>query len=499
MAGSRRDGRKRPPPSRSAAWLPVGVVLVVLAAAFASFEYDLAVELGWAEPGTASPASIEPPEGLDLPELSDPDAVAAPAGASGTVSAAKVRSAISKYTTASAFGPRRTLAIGGVDGTVHYESRHAETIPASTMKILTGAAALEALGSARTFDTTVRVGASADEIVLVGGGDPYLMRKAEKDAYPAQADLVTLAARTAASLKEAGTTTVKLGFDDSLFSGPRVSEDWPADYVTDAVVSPISALFIDQGAKEGGWGFETDPAKAAADAFKQELGKRGITVTGGARRTVAPSSTEVAPADEDVDSTQALTPGSELAVVHSAPVWQIVERVLAISDNEGAELLAHHVAIELGAEPSFEGGAIAVETTLQQLGVDITGDTILDASGLSRGNVLTASTLLDVLSVAASPEHPELRPVITGLPVAGFTGSLANRYAEAPQAGAGRVRAKTGTLTGVHGLAGVTTDLDGNVFTFVFVADRVKVEKTLDARAALVDLTAALASCHCSS
>src|SRR3546814_6318901 len=198
---------------------------------------------------------------------------------------------------------------------------------------------------------------------------------------------------------------------------------------------------------------------------------------------LAPPSTEVAPADEEAESAEeapdGLTPGTELAAVHSAPVWQIVERVLAISDNEGAELLAHHVAIELGAEPSFEGAAIAVETTLQQLGVDLTGDTILDASGLARGNVLTASTLLDVLSVAASPEHPDLRPVITGLPVAGFTGSLANRYAEAPQAGAGRVRAKTGTLTGVHGLAGVTTDLDGNVFTFVFVADRVKLEKTL--------------------
>src|SRR3546814_12062709 len=79
VAGSRRDGRKRPPPSRSAAWLPGGVVLLVLAAAFASFEYDLAVELGWAEPGTASPASLEPPAGLALPQLSTPHAAPAPA------------------------------------------------------------------------------------------------------------------------------------------------------------------------------------------------------------------------------------------------------------------------------------------------------------------------------------------------------------------------------------------------------------------------------------
>src|SRR3546814_17462435 len=110
VAGSRRDGRKRPPPSRSAAWLPGGVVLLVLAAAFASFEYDLAVELGWAEPGTASPASIEPPAGLDLPELSTPDAVAAAAGGNGPVSAAKVRRLLPKYTPAPPFRPPPTPA-----------------------------------------------------------------------------------------------------------------------------------------------------------------------------------------------------------------------------------------------------------------------------------------------------------------------------------------------------------------------------------------------------
>src|SRR3546814_11506210 len=121
VAVARGDGRQPPPPGRSAAWRPGGVVLLVLAAAFASFEYDLAVELGWAEPGTASPASIEPPAGLDLPELSTPDAVAAAAGGNGAVSAAKVRSTISKYTTASAFGPRRTRAIGGVDGKTYYK------------------------------------------------------------------------------------------------------------------------------------------------------------------------------------------------------------------------------------------------------------------------------------------------------------------------------------------------------------------------------------------
>ncbi len=86
---------------------------------------------------------------------------------------------------------------------------------------------------------------------------------------------------------------------------------------------------------------------------------------------------------------------------------------------------------------------------------------------------------------------------MTGLPVAGFTGSLAYRFDKGPDAGRGRVRAKTGTLSGVHGLAGVTTDLDGNVLMFVLLADRVRLEDTLDARSTLDQMAAALGACHC--
>ncbi len=78
-----------------------------------------------------------------------------------------------------------------------------------------------------------------------------------------------------------------------------------------------------------------------------------------------------------------------------------------------------------------------------------------------------------------------------GLPVAGFTGSLETRFEDAAPQGRGRVRAKTGTLTGVSALAGVATDLDGNPMVFVLMADRVALEDTLDAREALDALAAA--------
>jgi D-alanyl-D-alanine carboxypeptidase/D-alanyl-D-alanine-endopeptidase (penicillin-binding protein 4) len=88
------------------------------------------------------------------------------------------------------------------------------------------------------------------------------------------------------------------------------------------------------------------------------------------------------------------------------------------------------------------------------------------------------------------------------MPVAGFTGSLAYRFADgvAGEGDArGVVRAKTGTLTGVHALAGVVTDRDGNTMAFVIAADRVRLLDNLDARVAVDDLAADLAACRCSA
>ncbi|MEW5629237.1 D-alanyl-D-alanine carboxypeptidase, partial [Streptomyces hydrogenans] len=76
-----------------------------------------------------------------------------------------------------------------------------------------------------------------------------------------------------------------------------------------------------------------------------------------------------------------------------------------------------------------------------------------------------------LLTRAADPAHPELRPLLTGLPVGGFTGTLAGRYGQAP-AGAGLVRAKTGTLTGVNTLAGTVVTTDGRLLAFAFLAGR---------------------------
>ncbi|MDQ4085650.1 MAG: D-alanyl-D-alanine carboxypeptidase/D-alanyl-D-alanine-endopeptidase, partial [Actinomycetota bacterium] len=183
------------------------------------------------------------------------------------------------------------------------------------------------------------------------------------------------------------------------------------------------------------------------------------------------------------------------ARVQSPTLAQIVAYVIESSDNEGAEVLLRHAGLAAGRRGSFDGGAAAVRATLGRLGADMSGVRIFDGSGLSRDNRVTLDALVDTLQVAASPAQADLRPVVSGLPVAGFNGSLAYRFVTFGEDGRGLVRAKTGTLSGVNALVGVTVDRDGTPLAFAAVADRVRLIDTLDARAALDVLTARIASC----
>jgi D-alanyl-D-alanine carboxypeptidase/D-alanyl-D-alanine-endopeptidase (penicillin-binding protein 4) len=363
-------------------------------------------------------------------------------------------------------------------GRVVYRHGAGAVMPASTMKLLTTTAALETLGPTTRFRTSVR--ATGDRIVLVGGGDPFLMsdRRAAKGLYPVRADLDTLATRTATALAQQGLAVVHLSYDASLFTGPQVNPAWPASYLPDDVVPRISALWVDE-AKGPDRRYVADPARAAATVFAAALARHGIGVSG----PVVPG--------------RSASGATELAAVQSAQLGQIVERTLAVSDNKAAEVIGRQVGLAVGQNASFAGGARAVVQVLQGLGVDTSGAQVYDGSGLSRRDRLTPQTLLDVLQTVAAAGHPDLRDVITGLPVAGFTGSLQWRFDDAPAAARGRVRAKTGTLTGVHGLAGIITDAQGDRMAFVAIADRVAVPNTLSARHTLDLIAGALAACPC--
>jgi D-alanyl-D-alanine carboxypeptidase/D-alanyl-D-alanine-endopeptidase (penicillin-binding protein 4) len=481
------DSAATSPPRRDGRWLrrtTTALVVALLATAAVAIPTDLGERLGVAAPPppdpVTEPAEVPPPPGLTLPLPPAARPVAAPSGAERPAARA-VRGSLQRLVTAPRLGRRVAVQVAGVRGGPVYRFGVTVVTPASTMKLLTAQAALQALGPDHRFATTV-MGRGA-RLVLVGGGDPLLARAPAPEGfadYPERADLTTLARRTAGRLRREGRASVRLAYDASLFAGPSVNPHWEPDYVPDDVVSPISALWVDEGRAVTGLADRSaNPPAAAAAAFAAALRGQGIVVRG----PVAPGTAGPA--------------ASELARVESAPVAQVVQHVLEISDNEGAEVLARHVALAQARPASFSGAARAVTDVLASLDVDLDGAVILDGSGLSRGNRLPVDTLLDVLAVGSAPGHPEVRATVTGLPVAGFTGSLAYRFETGSPAGLGSVRAKTGTLTGVHGLAGVVTSRDGLVMRFVAIADRVREPQTQFTRDRLDQIASALAACTC--
>ncbi len=174
--------------------------------------------------------------------------------------------------------------------------------------------------------------------------------------------------------------------------------------------------------------------------------------------------------------------------------------MLSTSDNDLAEALAHLVAHASGQPADFPGGVTAVIAAVQALGLPTDRLRLYDGSGLSVQTRVEPVVLGRVLVLAASAEHPQLRPILTGLAVAGFTGTLEPPRFDAPgtSPAAGLVRAKTGTLTGVSAMAGSVEDAAGRMLVFVFVADHVPAGGALPARAALDRLATAVAGCGCS-
>ncbi len=467
---ARTDPRRRRSRRRVLAWVAGVLVLALAGGGVAAYETGRLDQ--WL--GNDVAPIVAPVPGFTAPAAPTPRPVARPAQ-SGRPSAVAVRRGLAAALVDPHLADLRAV-VAPLHGRPVLDLGHGSSTPASTLKLLTSAAALEALGPDHTFATRV-VKDGRKRIVLVGGGDPFLASKQPADG-PARHDasLQTLARLTARELRARGDRSVRLAYDASLFTGPRVDPHWPKTYIPD-VVTPITALWADQGSDPDGEGRVPDPPATAAQLFATYLEKEGVKVEPKIVPTKAPGGTR------------------EIARVTSRPVSDIVERVLQVSDNEGAEVLAHQVGLAVEGDGSFDGGVRGVTKVLSGLGIDLRDARIQDGSGLSRHDRLDADTLVQVLQLASSPDHPELRSVITGLPVAAYDGSLGYRFDDSP--GRGLVRAKTGTLTGTSALAGITTDARGRVLVFALVSNHVKYAETLDTRAALDRLASALATCRC--
>jgi D-alanyl-D-alanine carboxypeptidase/D-alanyl-D-alanine-endopeptidase (penicillin-binding protein 4) len=408
--------------------------------------------------------------------------------------AAMLGAALPSVTTGAGVGIE--VADAGTGQVLYSANAGTPATPASTTKVVTAVAALAALGPDTRFTTTVRqVG---DTAVLVGGGDPTLaVNEYPSSDYPRPATLAQLAAGTARALKAQGNHSVRLGYDTALFSGPGMAQGWPDSDISTGNVTPIVALAADQGRLTPGGALEdeddavnfrprtTDPVGMAVAAFAALLAHDGITVTGTPAETAAPASAPV------------------LASVSSPPLVAVAGQMLRESNNVIAENLARHVAIALGMPATFSGAAGADMAELRRLGITAP-ISLVDGSGLSPEDAIAPQTLIRVLSLAAST--PKLRGAITGLPVAGFSGTLSAGNSVFGGIGGigggtarGVVRAKTGNLATVASLAGLAYDRSGDLLLFAIMAPRVPSADQLQQAADALDAAAAgLATCGCS-
>ena len=427
---------------------------------------------------TLPPGAFERPTAPRTPEPEPPGAppaVLAPATVGAPSKAKSVAAKVNGVKRAGMTGTFSGSVLDGGTGKVLYAKNATKGyIPASTMKVLTATAGLSILGPQHRFSTRV-VSAGKGQITLVGGGDPYLMTTRSR-TDPDRGSLAQLAQATAARLKKSGVTRVRLGYDVSLFSGPSWHPDWPTFYSDQ--VTPISALWVNEGRVAGASGPRVANApKAAADSFAQALRARGIKVS---------SVTKTGPAKK----------ATPLASVQSLPLDRIVEHLLMVSDNDAAEIVARQAAIGAGQPGSFDAARKVMRERLVKLGAWDKTARIRDGSGLSRKNKVPAEMMVKALRQALRPEHPELRAVLTGLPVAGVEGSLRRRFtAEEATPGRGLVRAKTGTLNQVSAMAGYSRTHDGSLLVYAFLVNGATDYSAT--RAWLDRVTGTISTCGC--
>jgi D-alanyl-D-alanine carboxypeptidase/D-alanyl-D-alanine-endopeptidase (penicillin-binding protein 4) len=411
-----------------------------------------------------------------LPSLGPAKPVlAALSAAAPTPDPAALSSALSPLLHAPALGDGVTASVLDVQtGTVLLDQNAAApAAPASTAKLLTSAAVLSTLGPAATIATKVVAGAHPGEVVLVGGGDPTLSRTAPSKSYPGAATMADLATQVRAAMPAAAPIS-RVVVDNSLFTGPLTAPGWEPSDAPSSYAAPVTATSVD-GARTGPGSLGrsgapgTDAGKALADAL-------GVSV---------PVSLGTAP------------PGAKtLGTVHSAPIERIVEQALSMSDNMLAEALARQVALARHLPASFDGSAKAVIAALTQAGVDVSGVTLVDGSGLSRQDRVPAAVLARVVRASADGNLGNAADLLSGLPVAGYDGTLADRGDSDPKTIPGTVRAKTGTLLGVHALAGTVVDADGRLLAFALLGNNVPGSESA-AEGALDDVATELARCGC--
>lgn len=424
--------------------------------------------------------------------------------------------------------PRFTRALWGVrveslaDGRVIY-TRNADklVVPASNMKLFTMSATAERLGWDYTFQTTLdAVGRLEDgtlhgDLIVTGGGDPSIGSPDDSPSpvFEAWAD----------ALSRAGIhrVTGRLIGDDNLFDDEGVGPGWAWDYLNDGYAAPSSALSYDEntitiriapGSAAGqpatitvtpaGHGlriktlvttgaadsqssvvFERgmasndvelrgsvalgrtptvrattaiNPTRLFVDTLHQALAARGIPVRGGAW-------------DIDDLTTPLSTDGRRTVATHqSQPLSSTGAQFMKVSQNFYGEMFLKTLGAKFGRAGTTTAGRAVVRETLTTWGVPEDAYVLYDGSGLSRYNYVSADAIVAVLKRMWTDETHRGH-FVASLPVGGHDGTLGSRMKNT--ALAGRVQAKTGTISNVRSLSGYLTTESGERLVFSMIGN----------------------------
>jgi D-alanyl-D-alanine carboxypeptidase/D-alanyl-D-alanine-endopeptidase (penicillin-binding protein 4) len=322
-------------------------------------------------------------------------------------------------------GRSAAVALDLATGTVLFTQNPGRSLaPASNEKLPLTYAALTTLGPTYRIETDVLGEGEQDgttfsgSLVLRGGGDPTL----------STAGLRSLAAEVRAY----GIRRVTDGIvaDESYFDSRRMVAGWkPSFYIEES--PPLSALVVNRA--RVGRLITRSPALAAATAFRTALRSAGVVVDGTVRMGKV----------EDFSI--------PIAQVESPTLAAILRFMDRESDNFTAELLLKQLgAVSLDRGTSAAGASVVMQA-LAEAGVPMAGVRIVDGSGLSRLDRLTANALAATLKAAWA--DPTVKPAfVAALPVAGVNGTMEDRLRKPPARG--RVVAKTGTTSDASALSG---------------------------------------------
>ena len=170
--------------------------------------------------------------------------------------------------------------------------------------------------------------------------------------------------------------------------------------------------------------------------------------------------------------------------ITSPKLSDIVQFCLLWSDNVLADRLARTAAVNMGFGNDTAGIQAAFEKVMAQYNIPSEGLIIEDGNGLSHKNRVTTRQIADLLMVIRG--NPQYQIIYEGLPLAGVSGTLKDRFVtDAPNA-IGLVKAKTGTLSTTISMAGYVT-VGSEQYIFAIVADHIR-KHYVDAQAAMVTI-----------